>query len=101
MLHSTPTFWKGHPIHVYLPTDVPQPHPLLKPFPQTEMLGDSGGNPEQEKVANIFFCLFCLLLFIIVINDVFSKIPEDIGRSLFADDGALWKGGRNMEHGIR
>merc|ERR1712035_111460 len=41
------------------------------------------------------------LLFIIMINDVFSKVPADIGRSLFADDGALWKRGRNMEHAIR
>lgn len=41
------------------------------------------------------------LLFIIMINDVFSKILVDIGRSLIADDGALWKRGRNMEHAIR
>ena len=41
------------------------------------------------------------LLFIIMINNVFSKIPADIGRSLFADDGALWKRGRNMEYAIR
>ena len=38
------------------------------------------------------------LLFIIMINDVFSKVPEDIGSSLFADDGALWKRGRNVMH---
>ncbi len=41
------------------------------------------------------------LLFIIMIDDVFTKVPMDIGRSLFADDGALWKRGRNMEHAIR
>lgn len=41
------------------------------------------------------------LLFIIMINDVFSSIPEDIGRSLFADDGALWEIGRNIEHAVR
>lgn len=29
------------------------------------------------------------LISIIRINDIFSKIPADIGRSLFADDGAL------------
>jgi len=40
------------------------------------------------------------LLFIIMINDVFTKVPMDIGRSLFADDGALWKRGRNMEYAI-
>ena len=38
------------------------------------------------------------LLFLIMINDVFAKVPADIGRSLFADDGALWKRGRNLEH---
>lgn len=27
------------------------------------------------------------LLFIIMINDIFGEIPEDIGKSLFADDG--------------
>ena len=32
------------------------------------------------------------LLFIIMINDVFSKVPEDIGSSLFADDGLCGKG---------
>lgn len=36
------------------------------------------------------------LLFIIMINDIFSKIPVDIRRSLFADDGALEK---RWEHG--
>lgn len=38
------------------------------------------------------------LLFTISINDVFSNIPTDIGRALFADDGALWKRGKNIEH---
>lgn len=41
------------------------------------------------------------LLFIIMINDVFGTVPEDIGRSLFADDGALWKSGRNMVYVTR
>ncbi len=36
------------------------------------------------------------LLFIIMINDVFGTDPEDLGKALFADDGALWKRGRNM-----
>ena len=40
------------------------------------------------------------LLFSLSINEVFSKLPVDIGRSLFADDGALWKRGRNIEHVI-
>lgn len=40
------------------------------------------------------------LLFIIMINDVFGKVPEDICRSLFTYDGAL-KRGNNMEHIIK
>ncbi|KAK7877307.1 hypothetical protein WMY93_031957 [Mugilogobius chulae] len=38
------------------------------------------------------------LLFIIMINDVFSAVPEGVGRSLFADDGALWKRGKNIHY---
>ncbi len=41
------------------------------------------------------------LLFIIMINDIFLKVPANIGRSLFADDGALWKRGRNIEYVVR
>lgn len=41
------------------------------------------------------------LLFIIMINDVFVQGQEEIGRSLFADDGAVWKRGRNVEYVIR
>lgn len=41
------------------------------------------------------------LLFIIMINDIFSKVPVDIGRSLFLHDGALWRTGRNVEYTIR
>ncbi len=33
-----------------------------------------------------------------IINVVFSQIQPDIGRSLFADDGALWKRGRIILH---
>lgn len=40
-------------------------------------------------------------LFSIMINDVFVNIPNDIGRSLFADDGALWKRGRNVEYVVK
>ncbi len=38
------------------------------------------------------------LLFIIMINDVFATIGENINKSLFADDGALWLRGRNVEY---
>ncbi len=38
------------------------------------------------------------LLFIMMINDVFATIGENINKSLFADDGALWLRGRNVEY---
>ncbi len=38
------------------------------------------------------------LLFSIMINDVFSQVQENVGRSLFADDGALWKRKRNIKN---
>ncbi len=41
------------------------------------------------------------LLFISMINYVFVNVSEDIGTSLFADDGAVWKRGRNIEYTIR
>lgn len=36
------------------------------------------------------------VLFNIMINDVFNNLKGDIGRALFADDGAIWKRGRNI-----
>jgi len=36
--------------------------------------------------------------FSIMINGVFLGVHCDIGRSLFADDGALWKRGKNIYH---
>lgn len=38
------------------------------------------------------------ILFSIMINDVFSQVQKDVGRSLCADDGALWKRRRNVKH---
>lgn len=38
------------------------------------------------------------VLLSIMINDGFSQIQGDIGRSLFADDGALWKRARSVIH---
>lgn len=32
-----------------------------------------------------------------MINYIFSKVDRSIGRSLFADDGALWLRGRNKK----
>lgn len=36
------------------------------------------------------------LLFSIMVNDVFSGLDKNIMQSLFADDGALWRRGRNV-----
>ncbi|XDV45291.1 hypothetical protein PO909_013411, partial [Leuciscus waleckii] len=36
------------------------------------------------------------VLFNIMINDVFCNVKGDVGRALFADDGAIWKRGRNI-----
>lgn len=38
------------------------------------------------------------VLFNIMINDIFSKVGQGIGKSLYADDGALWKRGRNVTY---
>lgn len=40
-------------------------------------------------------------LFSIMINDIFVNISPDMGRSLFADDGAIWKRGRNIKYVTR
>lgn len=37
-------------------------------------------------------------LFSVIINDIFENIQIRFGRSLFADDGALWKRGANIDH---
>ena len=36
------------------------------------------------------------ILFNIMINDVFDGVSQDISRALYADDGALWVRGRNV-----
>lgn len=35
-----------------------------------------------------------------MIDDIFQNVQIDIGRSLYADDGAIWKMGRNISHVI-
>ena len=40
-------------------------------------------------------------LFLIMVNDVFEGVGVSMGRSLFADDGALWKRGRNVGYVVR
>lgn len=38
------------------------------------------------------------ILFNIMINDVFAQVDRSIGKSLYADDGALWVRGRNLAY---
>lgn len=38
------------------------------------------------------------LLFSIMINEVFKQVEDQVEVALFADDGALWKRGRNIEY---
>lgn len=38
------------------------------------------------------------LLFNIMISDIFSQLEQSVGKSLYADDGALWVRGRNVLH---
>lgn len=38
------------------------------------------------------------VLFNIMINDIFDQIDRSVGRSLYADDGALWVRGRNLKY---
>lgn len=41
------------------------------------------------------------VLFNIMINDILMNIGRGFGQSLFADDGAIWKRGRNVEFTVR
>ncbi len=41
------------------------------------------------------------LLFIIMINDVFERVDKSIHRVLFADDGAQWFRGGNIEYVVQ
>ena len=38
------------------------------------------------------------VLFNVMVNDIFKDIGSGFGFSLFADDGTLWKRGRNIKH---
>ena len=40
-------------------------------------------------------------LFIIMINDIFSKLESNIQFSIYADDGILWLACEDMEKGIK
>ena len=41
------------------------------------------------------------VLFNVMINYIFQQVPSSFGKSLFADDGAIWKKGRNINYLFR
>lgn len=41
------------------------------------------------------------VLFNVMINDIFDQVGTGFGKSLFADDGAIWKRGRNIKYILR
>ena len=59
----------------------------------SKTVGIDNGIPQGSVISPV--------LFNIMINDIFSGIGGGFGRSLFADDGALWKRGRNVDYVLR
>lgn len=64
-------FLKGRSIQVKIGTDISNKHKV------------EHGTPQESVISPT--------LFSIMINDIFKNVPNDMNRSLFADDGALWK----------
>lgn len=64
-------FLEGREIRVRIGGTLSRPHENENGTPEGSVLGP--------------------LLFSVMINNVFVEIQKGIGRSLFADDGALWK----------
>lgn len=54
----------------------------------SKIVGIENGTPQGSVISPV--------LFNIMINDSFGKIERGFGLSLFADDGAIWKRGRNV-----
>ena len=48
------------------------------------------GTPQGSVISQV--------LFNVMVNDIFKDIGSGFGFSLFADDGAVWKRGRNIKH---
>jgi len=55
----------------------------------SKTVGIENGTPQGSVISPV--------LFNIMINDIFGKVERGFGLSLFADDGAIWKRGRNVE----
>lgn len=55
----------------------------------SEMVGIDNGMPQGSVISPV--------LFIVMVNDMFQDVGAGYGLSLFADDGAIWKRGRNIK----
>ena len=51
-------------------------------------VGIENGTPEGSIISPLLFSL--------MINDVYEEIVNEMGVSLFADDGAIWRRGKNV-----
>ncbi len=56
----------------------------------SSMVNVENGTPQGSVISPI--------LFNIMINDIFDGINRDINKALYADDGVLWKRGRNVTY---
>ncbi len=54
----------------------------------TQTLSVENGTPHGNVISPI--------LFNIMINDIFGKVAQRISTGLYADDGIMWKRGRNI-----
>ena len=54
----------------------------------SETVNIINGTPQESVISPV--------LFSIMINDIFSRVPNHFGKSLFTDDWAIWKRGRNL-----
>lgn len=55
----------------------------------SEVASIMNGTPQGSVISPV--------LFNIMINDIFKNINSGFGRSLFADDGTIWRRGRNID----
>lgn len=55
----------------------------------SDLVSIANGTPQGSVISPV--------LFNVMINDIFSDINVRFGRSLFADDGAIWRRGKNVE----